>query len=117
MTSRKPKSRARHQPGETSWDSPWGVGFPGWHVECSAMAIKYLGEQFDIHTGAVDLIFPHHEDEIAQSQGASGKQPVQFWLHGEHLIFGKSDAVKMSRSKGASPVERASRPSSHGRVA
>ena len=64
------------------------------------MATKYLGEQFDIHTGAVDLIFPHHEDEIAQSPGASGKQPVQFWLHGEHLIFGKSDAIKMSRSKG-----------------
>ena len=84
---------------QMNWESPWGVGFPGWHIECSAMATRYLGEQFDIHTGAVDLIFPHHEDEIAQSQGVSGKQPVQFWVHGEHLIFGK-DAIKMSRSKG-----------------
>jgi cysteinyl-tRNA synthetase len=85
---------------QMNWESPWGVGFPGWHIECSAMATKYLGQQFDIHTGAVDLIFPHHEDEIAQSQGVSGKQPVQFWVHGEHLIFGKGDAIKMSRSKG-----------------
>ena len=64
---------------QMNWPSPWGVGFPGWHIECSAMATKYLGEQFDIHTGGLDLVFPHHEDEIAQSQGASGKQPVQFW--------------------------------------
>ncbi len=85
---------------QMNWQSPWGIGFPGWHIECSAMATKYLGEQFDIHTGAVDLIFPHHEDEIAQSQGVSGKEPVQFWVHGEHLIFGKGDAIKMSRSKG-----------------
>ena len=82
---------------QMNWDSPWGLGFPGWHIECSAMATKYLGEQFDIHTGAVDLIFPHHEDEIAQSQGVSGKQPVQFWVHGEFLDFGNS---KMSRSVG-----------------
>ncbi|HLI05472.1 MAG TPA: cysteine--tRNA ligase [Ktedonobacteraceae bacterium] len=85
---------------QMNWESPWGVGFPGWHIECSAMATKYLGEQFDIHTGGVDLIFPHHEDEIAQSQGVSGKEPVQFWVHGEFLIFGKTDAIKMSRSKG-----------------
>ncbi len=82
---------------QMNWESPWGTGFPGWHIECSAMATKYLGEQFDIHTGGVDLIFPHHEDEIAQSQGANGKQPVQVWMHGEFLDFG---TAKMSRSKG-----------------
>jgi cysteinyl-tRNA synthetase len=82
---------------QMNWPSPWGIGFPGWHIECSAMATKYLGEQFDIHTGGIDLIFPHHEDEIAQSQGASGKPPVRFWVHGEFLDFGNS---KMSRSVG-----------------
>ncbi len=82
---------------QMNWDSPWGTGFPGWHIECSAMATKYLGEQFDIHTGGIDLRFPHHEDEIAQSQGASGKQPVQVWMHGEHLIL---SSIKMSRSIG-----------------
>ncbi|MEO7020459.1 MAG: cysteine--tRNA ligase [Ktedonobacteraceae bacterium] len=96
---------------QMNWPSPWGVGFPGWHIECSAMATKYLGEQFDIHTGGVDLIFPHHEDEIAQSQGASGKAPVQFWMHGEFInissrLFhqgadtGGDEVVKMSRSLG-----------------
>lgn len=82
---------------QMNWPSPWGIGFPGWHIECSAMATKYLGEQFDIHIGGIDLRFPHHEDEIAQSQGASGKQPVQVWMHGEFLGFGH---LKMSRSKG-----------------
>jgi cysteinyl-tRNA synthetase len=82
---------------QMNWESPWGPGFPGWHIECSAMATKYLGEQFDIHTGGIDLTFPHHEDEIAQSQGASGKQPVQYWIHGEFLDLGNS---KMSRSVG-----------------
>jgi cysteinyl-tRNA synthetase len=82
---------------QMNWASPWGIGFPGWHIECSAMSTKYLGEQFDIHTGGIDLRFPHHEDEIAQSQGVSGKQPVQIWMHGEHLDFGHG---KMSRSKG-----------------
>src|SRR6266516_4916798 len=82
---------------QMNWPSPWGIGFPGWHIECSAMATKYLGEQFDIHTGAIDLRFPHHEDEIAQSQGISGKRPVQIWMHGEFLDFGNS---KMSRSVG-----------------
>jgi cysteinyl-tRNA synthetase len=82
---------------QMNWPSPWGIGFPGWHIECSAMSTKYLGEQFDIHTGGIDLRFPHHEDEIAQSQGVSGKQPVQVWMHGEHLDFGHG---KMSRSKG-----------------
>ncbi|GAC1389878.1 MAG: cysteine--tRNA ligase [Ktedonobacteraceae bacterium] len=82
---------------QMNWDSPWGTGFPGWHIECSAMATKYLSEQFDIHTGGIDLRFPHHEDEIAQSQGVSGKQPVQVWMHGEHLIL---SSIKMSRSIG-----------------
>ncbi len=82
---------------QMNWNSPWGMGFPGWHIECSAMATKYLGEQFDIHTGGIDLRFPHHEDEIAQTQGVTGKQPVQVWMHGEHLVLG---SVKMSRSKG-----------------
>ncbi len=82
---------------QMNWQSPWGDGFPGWHIECSAMSKKYLGEQFDIHTGGIDLVFPHHEDEIAQSQGVSGKPPVQVWVHNEFLIFGN---IKMSRSKG-----------------
>ena len=73
------------EPGrDLYWDSPWGDGFPGWHIECSAMAAKYLGEQFDIHTGGVDNIFPHHEDEIAQSEGAFGKQHVGYWVHAQH---------------------------------
>ena len=82
---------------QMNWESPWGPGFPGWHIECSAMATKYLGEQFDIHTGGIDLRFPHHEDEIAQSQGASDQRPVKYWMHGEFLDFGNS---KMSRSVG-----------------
>ena len=67
------------------WPSPWGDGFPGWHVECSAMSMKYLGEQIDIHTGGTDLRFPHHEDEIAQSEGVTGHQVVRIWVHGGHL--------------------------------
>ena len=63
------------------WPSPWGEGFPGWHIECSAMSMKYLGERFDIHTGGTDLRFPHHEDEIAQSEGAVGHQVVSIWVH------------------------------------
>jgi cysteinyl-tRNA synthetase len=82
---------------QMNWESPWGVGFPGWHIECSAMSKKYLGEQFDIHSGGIDLVFPHHEDEIAQSQGVSGEPPVRYWVHNEFLIFGN---LKMSRSKG-----------------
>jgi cysteinyl-tRNA synthetase len=82
---------------QMNWPSPWGLGFPGWHIECSAMSTKYLGEQFDIHTGGIDLVFPHHEDEIAQSEGVSGKQPVRVWVHNEFLIFSN---LKMSRSKG-----------------
>jgi cysteinyl-tRNA synthetase len=85
------------KPGEPSWDSPWGPGRPGWHIECSAMSMKYLGETFDIHCGGVDLIFPHHENEIAQSESATGKPFVQTWLHSEHLIV---DGQKMSKSLG-----------------
>ncbi|HEX5135274.1 MAG TPA: cysteine--tRNA ligase [Thermoanaerobaculia bacterium] len=85
------------KPGEPSWPSPWGQGRPGWHIECSAMSMKYLGEHFDIHTGAVDNIFPHHENEIAQSEGATGHPFVEVWLHAEHLIV---DGEKMSKSKG-----------------
>ncbi len=82
---------------QMNWESPWGVGFPGWHIECSAMSRKYLGEQFDIHTGGIDLVFPHHEDEIAQSQGTSGKPPVRYWVHNEFLDL---SSAKMSRSVG-----------------
>ena len=81
---------------ELIWDSKFGRGFPGWHIECSAMAHKYLGEQFDIHTGGVDNIFPHHEGEIAQSEGSFGKKHVNYWIHGQHLL---SEGIKMSKSK------------------
>src|SRR5437588_5387649 len=80
-----------------SWETPLGDGRPGWHLECSAMSMELLGESFDIHTGAVDLIFPHHENEIAQSEGATGKPFVRFWIHGEHLNI---DQQKMSKSLG-----------------
>ena len=83
--------------GEPFWESPWGDGRPGWHLECSAMSGKYLGETFDIHTGGVDLVFPHHENEIAQSEGASGHPPVRYWFHIEHLLV---NGDKMSKSKG-----------------
>lgn len=83
--------------GEPYWSSPWGDGRPGWHLECSAMSKKYLGEVFDIHTGGVDLIFPHHENEIAQSCGATGLEPVKYWFHIEHLLV---NGEKMSKSKG-----------------
>jgi cysteinyl-tRNA synthetase len=83
--------------GEPAWDSPWGPGRPGWHIECSAMSMKYLGETFDIHCGGVDNIFPHHENEIAQSESATGRPFVRTWLHAEHLIV---DGQKMSKSLG-----------------
>ena len=83
--------------GEPAWDSPWGPGRPGWHLECSAMGMKYLGETFDIHCGGVDNIFPHHENEIAQSESATGKPFVHTWIHAEHLIV---DGEKMSKSLG-----------------
>ena len=86
------------EPGrDVKWDSPWGEGFPGWHIECSAMAHKYLGERFDIHTGGVDNVFPHHEDEIAQSEGAFGDVHVNYWVHGQHLL---ADGAKMAKSSG-----------------
>ncbi|MFZ1682996.1 MAG: cysteine--tRNA ligase [Candidatus Zixiibacteriota bacterium] len=83
--------------GETFWQTAIGKGRPGWHLECSAMSMKYLGEQFDIHTGGVDNMFPHHENEIAQSEGATGHPFVNYWLHAEHLIV---EGRKMSKSLG-----------------
>ena len=80
-----------------AWDSPWGRGRPGWHLECSAMAMKYLGETLDIHCGGIDLVFPHHEDEIAQSEGASGKPFARLWCHGEFLL---TDGSKMAKRIG-----------------
>ena len=86
------------EPGRLmQWPSPWGEGFPGWHIECSAMSMRYLGERFDIHIGGIDLKFPHHEDEIAQSEGATGHEVVGTWLHGEFLTL--ADA-KMAKSAG-----------------
>ena len=82
---------------EPGWDAPFGRGRPGWHIECSAMSMKYLGETFDIHGGGMDLQFPHHENEIAQSEGATGKQFANYWIHSEFL---KIDDVTMSKSKG-----------------
>ena len=79
------------------WDSPWGPSYPGWHIECSTMSQKHLGEQFDIHTGGVDLIPTHHENEIAQSKGCTGKIPARFWMHGEFLLI---NGGKMSKSLG-----------------
>jgi cysteinyl-tRNA synthetase len=83
--------------GNVAWDSPWGRGRPGWHIECSAMSMEYLGESFDIHTGGVDNIFPHHEDEIAQSEAATGRPLARYWIHCAHLIV---DGKKMSKSLG-----------------
>ncbi len=85
------------KPGEHFWDTALGPGRPGWHIECSAMAMKYLGETLDIHTGGIDLSFPHHENEIAQSEAATGKPFVRTWLHAEHLIV---EGEKMSKSLG-----------------
>ena len=82
--------------GDVYWESPWGQGRPGWHIECSAMSTKILGNHFDIHCGGVDNIFPHHENEIAQSVGSSGKKFVNYWIHSEHLMI---DGSKMSKSK------------------
>lgn len=85
------------KPGEPHWDSPWGQGRPGWHIECSVMSMKYLGENFDIHAGGVDLIFPHHENEIAQSEGATHVKFVNYWLHNGFLNV---EGEKMSKSLG-----------------
>lgn len=83
--------------GEVAWDSPWGRGRPGWHLECSAMSMHYLGETFDLHTGGIDNLFPHHENEIAQSKGATGKPFVTYWMHCAHL---RVNGEKMSKSLG-----------------
>ena len=85
------------KPGEPSWDSPWGAGRPGWHIECSAMSMRHLGETFDIHGGGMDLIFPHHENEIAQSCGATGKEFARYWIHNG---FVQINQEKMSKSLG-----------------
>jgi cysteinyl-tRNA synthetase len=85
------------KPGEPSWPSPWGEGRPGWHIECSAMSMRFLGETFDIHGGGQDLVFPHHENEIAQSEAATGKPFVRYWLHNGFVTI---DAEKMSKSLG-----------------
>ncbi|MEO6196497.1 MAG: cysteine--tRNA ligase, partial [Dehalococcoidia bacterium] len=86
------------EPGrDLKWPSPWGDGFPGWHIECSAIAARHLGEIVDFHTGGVDNIFPHHEDEIAQSEAAFGHRHVQTWVHGQHLLV---DGLKMAKSTG-----------------
>ena len=85
------------KPGEPSWDAPFGRGRPGWHIECSVMSMKYLGETLDIHTGGVDLVFPHHENEIAQSEALTGKPFVRYWLHAEFLLI---EGQKMSKSLG-----------------
>ncbi|MET9068472.1 cysteine--tRNA ligase [Streptosporangium sandarakinum] len=82
---------------ELTWESPWGRGFPGWHVECSAMSLRFLGERVDVHTGGIDLRFPHHEDERAQSDAAVGREVVAHWVHGEHLLF---EGRKMAKSTG-----------------
>ena len=89
--------KATKEENEPGWASPFGKGRPGWHLECSAMSMKYLGESFDIHCGGVDLVFPHHENEIAQSEGATGKPFVRFWIHAEFLLV---EGEKMSKSKG-----------------
>ena len=85
------------KPGEHFWEAPIGPGRPGWHIECSAMAMKFLGETLDIHTGGIDLSFPHHENEIAQSEAATGKEFVRYWMHAEHLLV---EGEKMSKSLG-----------------
>jgi len=87
----------KEEDGRICWETELGKGRPGWHIECSAMSMKYLGESFDIHTGGVDNLFPHHENEIAQSEGATGKPFVKYWMHCEHLLW---DNTKMSKSLG-----------------
>ncbi len=89
--------KARKEPDEIAWESPWGMGRPGWHIECSAMSKKYLGETIDLHAGGEDLQFPHHENEIAQSEGLSGKKFARYWMHNGFITL---DKEKMSKSKG-----------------
>ena len=85
------------KPGEPSWETAIGAGRPGWHIECSAMSMAHLGPSFDIHTGGVDLIFPHHEDEIAQSEAATGQTFVRTWLHCAHLQIGRREDGQVDR--------------------
>ncbi len=89
--------KKRKDPDEIAWDSPWGMGRPGWHIECSAMSRKYLGDTIDIHAGGQDLTFPHHENEVAQSEAANGKKYVDYWMHNGYITI---DNEKMSKSKG-----------------
>lgn len=100
-------TKSKFEDQALTWDSPWGRGYPGWHIECSAMSMKYLGEHFDIHTGGIDHIPIHHTNEIAQSEGATGKKWVNYWLHNEFLVIakpkgtdGNAEAGKMSKSSG-----------------
>ena len=90
-------TKSKFEDQELQWDSPWGRGYPGWHIECSAMAMHYLGESFDIHCGGIDHIPVHHTNEIAQSEGATGKQFARVWMHGGFLVMSKD---KMSKSSG-----------------
>ena len=90
-------TKSKFDDQELKWDSPWGVGYPGWHIECSGISIKYLGEYLDIHCGGVDNIFPHHTNEIAQSEGFLGHPWCKYWVHGEHL---NDQSGKMSKSSG-----------------
>lgn len=92
------KFSPKNQKRQMEWDSPWGRGFPGWHIECSAMSMKYLGETFDIHCGGIDHIQVHHTNEIAQSEAATGKEFVRYWLHGAFLVLGKK--MRMGKSEG-----------------
>ena len=90
-------TKSKFDSQELKWQSPWGMGYPGWHIECSCISLKYLGEQLDIHCGGVDNIFPHHTNEIAQSEGYLGHKWCKYWVHGEHL---NDESGKMSKSKG-----------------
>lgn len=94
------------KPGEPAWESPWGLGRPGWHIECSAMSTDLLGDTVDIHSGGIDLIFPHHENEIAQAEAATGKQFVRYWIHNEYILI---NSEKMSKSLGNFMTARAAR--------
>jgi cysteinyl-tRNA synthetase len=89
--------KAAGERSEMIWDSPWGPGFPGWHIECSAMSMKMLNQHVDVHVGGIDLRFPHHENERAQSNAVIGREAVDLWVHGEHLLF---EGKKMSKSSG-----------------
>src|SRR5213078_805644 len=89
--------KAPKDPREPRWAAPFGEGRPGWHLECSAMAMRFLGETLDLHCGGIDLLFPHHENEIAQSEAVTGRPFVRFWVHGEHLLV---NGEKMAKSKG-----------------